>query len=101
MNELELSKKYLNTSNEVLGFADIELLQGLIRFHSDLYYNKNEPIISDFEYDELFKKLEFLEKKFNIDTKQTSLVGAEIVTSTFAKVKHSRPMISLANTYNA
>jgi NAD-dependent DNA ligase len=32
--------------------------------HSDLYYNKEEPIISDYEYDELFKKLETLESKF-------------------------------------
>jgi DNA ligase (NAD+) len=41
--------------------SDTKKLQDLIRHHSDLYYNKDEPIISDFEYDELFKKLEILE----------------------------------------
>jgi len=54
--------------------ADTKKLQDIIKYHSDLYYNKEEPVISDFEYDELFKKLEFLENKYNLDTKQTSLV---------------------------
>lgn len=80
--------------------SDTKKLQDLIRHHSDLYYNKDEPIISDFEYDELFKKLEILEWKFNLNSKQTSLIWAEIWESTFLKVKHSRPMISLGNTYN-
>jgi DNA ligase (NAD+) len=74
MNELELSKKYLNTQEKDLNFEDLEPLQTLIKFHSDLYYNKDEPIISDFEYDELFKRLSFLEKKFKVKAKQTSLV---------------------------
>jgi DNA ligase (NAD+) len=74
MNELQLSKEYLNTSKESLSFEDIKNLQYLIKYHSDLYYNKEAPIISDFEYDELFKKLEYLEKKFNVNVKQTSLV---------------------------
>jgi DNA ligase (NAD+) len=74
MNKLELSKKYLNISENELIFTDIKSLQKLIKYHSDLYYNKEKPIISDFEYDELFKKLEFLEKKFNVNAKQTLLV---------------------------
>jgi len=43
---------------------DFKKLQDLILYHSDLYYNKDEPVISDSEYDSLFKKLEYLEKKF-------------------------------------
>jgi DNA ligase (NAD+) len=71
---LELSKKYLNTSEKDLTFEDIKPLQELIKYHSDLYYNKEAPIISDIDYDKLFKKLEFVEKKFNVNIKQTSLV---------------------------
>ncbi|MDD3144576.1 MAG: NAD-dependent DNA ligase LigA [Candidatus Gracilibacteria bacterium] len=97
---LELSKKYLKMSFEELKEQDLKKLQDLISYHSDLYYNKDEPIISDSEYDSLFKKLEYLEKKFGVKNKQTSLVGADIIESTFEKVKHSRPMISLDNTYN-
>jgi DNA ligase (NAD+) len=71
---LELSKKYLNIDKNDLKKKDLKFLQTLISYHSDLYYNKDEPIISDSEYDDLFKKLEYLEEKYNIDFKQTSLV---------------------------
>ncbi|MDD3793629.1 MAG: NAD-dependent DNA ligase LigA [Candidatus Gracilibacteria bacterium] len=97
---LELSKKYINLDNNSLKKEDIKVLQSLISYHSDLYYNKDEPIISDSEYDILFKKLEYLEEKYKSDFKQTSLVGSDILESTFEKIAHSRPMISLDNTYN-
>jgi DNA ligase (NAD+) len=71
---LELSKKYLNTPKETLIFEDIKPLQELIKYHSDLYYNKESPVISDVEYDELFEKLKFIEEKFNLNIKQTSFV---------------------------
>lgn len=100
MNELELSKHYLSLEiNDFLIF-DIEKLATLLEYHSDLYYNKEQPIISDYEYDQLFKKLQVLEEKFGIKEGQTHKVGSDISESTFAKVKHSRPMISLDNTYN-
>ncbi|MDD3646073.1 MAG: NAD-dependent DNA ligase LigA [Candidatus Gracilibacteria bacterium] len=99
-NKLELSKKYLNTSLDNFNLEDVKTLAELIEYHSDLYYNKEEPIISDYEYDELFKKLTLLEEKFGVSKKQTEKIGAELQESTFAKVKHSRPMISLDNTYN-
>lgn len=97
---LELSKKYLKMTLDELKEQDLKKLQDLISYHSDLYYNKDEPVISDSEYDSLFKKLEYLEKKFWIKNKQTSLIWADIIESTFEKVVHSRPMISLDNTYD-
>jgi DNA ligase (NAD+) len=72
----------------------------LLLYHSDLYYNKNTPIISDFEYDYLLKILQILEKKFQQEEKFTQRVGSDILSSTFEKVAHSHPMISLDNTYN-
>ncbi len=100
MNQIELSKHYLETSENVLTKTDIETLASLLEYHSDLYYNKENPVLSDFEYDMLFKKLQFLEEKFHIWEKNTHKVWSTITQSTFAKVKHSRPMISLDNTYN-
>ena len=97
---LNLSKKYLKMDISMFSLADTKKLQDIIKYHSNLYYNKEEPIISDFEYDELFKKLESLEWKYNLNSKQTLLIWADIWESTFEKVKHSRPMISLWNTYN-
>ena len=97
---LELSKKYLNMDISEFSLKNTEKLQELIKYHSNLYYNREEPIISDYEYDELFKKLTLLEEKFEIKLKESLNVWAEIDESTFNKVKHSRPMISLGNTYN-
>ena len=97
---LNLSKKYLNIQKNDLNKYDIINLQKLIKFHSDLYYNKDEPIISDSEYDNLFKKLEYLENKYKIKNKISENVWSELKESTFQKVKHSRPMISLDNTYD-
>lgn len=100
MNQLEQSKYYLQLQENNFQAEDTKKLAELLKYHSDLYYNREAPIISDFEYDELFKKLQFLEQKFWIEEAQTLKVGSEVLWSTFSKVKHSRPMISLDNTYN-
>ena len=102
MDYLTKSKEFLNKKIDDFSLQDTKILQKLIKYHSDLYYNKEQPIISDKEYDDLFKKLEFLENKFknNLDYFQTKKIWAEIIESSFKKVKHSRPMISLDNTYN-
>ncbi len=100
MKELELSKHYLQRENKDFTQEDVIKLWNLLSYHSDLYYNKETPIISDYEYDELFKKLQFLENKFWIKEAQTLKVWSDIIQSTFEKVRHSRPMISLDNTYN-
>ncbi len=81
-------------------------LQEVLQYHSDLYYNQNTSEISDKQYDDLLKKLEQCEKKFskqmkvNNIIKKSDTIWAELVESSFKKVKHSRPMISLGNTYN-
>ena len=98
----ELQKKEISE----FSFEEVLELQKVLEFHSDLYYNKETPEISDKEYDDLLKKLEKLEQNFsNIFEekkieKKSNKVWAELVESTFKKVKHSRPMISLWNTYN-
>lgn len=97
---LNLSKNYLKMDIWEFSIDDIWKLQELISYHSDLYYNKEEPIISDYEYDELFRKLKILEEKFWVISKTTEMVWSDILESSFQKVKHSRPMISLDNTYN-
>jgi len=56
----ELLTKELDSFNKI----DVLSLSEIISYHSNLYYNKEESVISDYEYDELFKKLEILENKF-------------------------------------
>ena len=36
----------------------IETLRAQLRYHADLYYRKDAPEISDYEYDALFRELE-------------------------------------------
>lgn len=73
-----------------------------IRKHDALYYQHDKPIISDAEYDALRRKLEDLEKKFpelQTPDSPTQKVGAAPL-SKFAKVRHSVPMLSLANAFS-
>ena len=41
----------------------INQLSDVLRFHEHRYYVKNDPLISDFEYDSLFKLLQKLEQE--------------------------------------
>lgn len=68
---IKQSQEFLEKNNDLFTKDEVNKLAKLIEYHSDLYYNKETPIISDFEYDELFKKLEFLENKFDIKNKQS------------------------------
>lgn len=97
---IEKSNYYLSKNKDEILVFEINDLQKIIEEHSNLYYNKEAPVISDFEYDELFAKLRYAEEKFWVDLKETSKVWAILKESSFLKVAHSRPMISLDNTYN-
>lgn len=93
--------KQLQQQNEVTIFQ-IEELKEVLRFHEYNYYVVNESLISDFEYDSLFKKLEFLEKENpSLITKDspTQRVGNSL-NGDFEKVQHLVPMLSLENSYN-
>lgn len=74
-----------------------------MQFHERQYYVKNEPLISDKEYDILFQGLKELEtsseitKRFDSPTQRVS----SDLSSEFELVNHFTPMLSLANSYNA
>ncbi len=75
----------------------------LILKYNHHYFNLDSPLISDSEYDGVKKNLIQLEEKFNYLKKYGSIksqVGAPI-TNKFKKIKHSIPMLSLSNTFNA
>src|SRR5262245_34505758 len=80
----------------------IEKLRDEIRYHNDRYYIHEDPVISDVEYDMLVKELEALEAanpEFASDESPTRQVSGR-AAETFAKHVHSRPMLSLDNTYS-
>lgn len=65
----------------------------------DAYYNKNESLISDQEYDALFDKLAALEQQTGIvyANSPTATVGYAVV-SKLQKVAHNHPLLSLGKT---
>ena len=73
-----------------------------IRRHDELYYTRSAPELSDAEYDVLRRRNEAIEARFP-DLKRadspSDRVGAPPASS-FAKVRHSRPMLSLGNALN-
>src|SRR5678809_267663 len=83
--------------------GDINALRDVLRFHEYRYYVLNDPLISDFEYDQLYKQLEKMEaedpSKITADS-PTQRVGNSLNTE-FITVPHLVPMLSLENSYNA
>jgi DNA ligase (NAD+) len=80
----------------------IEKLRKEIEYHNYRYYVLADPVISDEEYDKLIKKLIELEKKypeFQSPDSPTQKVGGGLISG-FRTVAHSKPMLSLDNTYN-
>ena len=83
--------------------AQVDDLRGVLRFHEYRYYILNDPLISDYEYDQLYKSLEKIEQS------NTSLITpdsptqrvAKGLTKEFPTVQHLVPMLSLDNSYNS
>lgn len=101
---LKVTKEFL-TSVNVMSFdsTNIEALRSILRFHEYRYYVLNESLISDFEYDQLYKLLEKIEQNNPaLITKDspTQRVGSSL-NDGFATVQHLVPMLSLDNSYNA
>src|SRR3954470_1133761 len=82
---------------------DIDELREVLRFHEQRYYIQNDPLISDFEYDQIYKQLEALEKEnpdLIVADSPTQRV-AKGLTKDFPSVQHLVPMLSLDNSYNS
>src|SRR5215467_5134219 len=81
---------------------NIAQLREKIRKHDRLYYQDTAPIISDREYDRLYKELIDLESQFpNLRTPDspTQRVGGKPLLA-FSQIQHRAPMLSLDNTYS-
>ena len=81
---------------------EIESLTVKIHEYNQLYYVENNPVISDYDFDQLLKRLEALEIEFPeyaLENSPTKRVGGDL-TKKFETVLHRFPMLSLSNTYS-
>ena len=94
-----LAKEYITNPHTI----ELDSLKKLLKFNEYQYYVLNEPLISDYEYDQLYQQL------ISIESANTSLitpdspsqrVGNSLNTS-FVTIPHLVPMLSLENSYNA
>ena len=70
--------------------------------HNENYYDKNNPIISDKDYDELKIDIIELEKKYDFldhNNSPSKIIGFK-PSKNFKKVKHKIPMLSLSNAFS-
>ena len=80
----------------------IEKLREQINFHAHRYYDLDDPLIADSEYDQLFQellKLEELHPELATPDSPTQRVGGKPLAE-FKTVRHSHPMLSLENAFN-
>lgn len=77
-------------------------LTNLIQYHDNLYYQHDNPEISDAEYDALRLKLRAIENLFpnlmRLDSPSLKVSGE--VSQQFAKINHRQPVLSLDNAFD-
>ena len=94
-----LSKKYISSPATA---NDLKELRDLLVFHERKYYIEDSPLISDFEYDILYKQLVSLEEQYPeqiTPDSPTQRVSTDL-SGDFPPVQHTVPMLSLDNSYN-
>lgn len=82
---------------------DIESLRDILKYHEYRYYILSDPLVSDFEYDQLYKALEKIENENPglITNDSPTQRVAKGLTKDFPTAQHLVPMLSLDNSYNS
>ena len=81
---------------------EIEQLRYQLHQYNYNYYIKNEPTISDYDFDQMMHRLQVLEvahPEFSDPNSPSQRVGSDL-NQEFTQVAHKYSMLSLANTYN-
>lgn len=88
--------------NDKTILKEMKELASQIEYHSNLYYQKSQPEISDQEFDKLFDSLRELEEKYphlKLENSPTDKVGSDL-DNRFEEVEHQIPMLSLDKVYS-
>lgn len=76
---------------------EYEELVKVIEYHNNLYYNEDDPEITDYEYDQLTQKLKKMEKEYpSLVTKSspTQKITGKVKRELGISVEHKIPMLS-------
>lgn len=117
IKKIQQQSKLFLKSTSVDDVQAAEELRNVLRFHEHRYYIQNDPLLSDAEYDILYKQLEQFEALHPESVTKdspTQRVGKGLIKDLpvrqaglatgqagFPKVQHLVPMLSLQNSYNA
>jgi DNA ligase (NAD+) len=83
--------------------TEYEELVKTIKHHMDLYYNQDEPEISDYEYDQLMQRLKAIEKEhpeFVTADSPSRIIGGTAKREAGVKITHNVPMLSIEDVFN-
>ncbi len=81
---------------------ELASLRKEIRYHNDRYYNQDNPIISDYDYDQLMLRLKKLEQEYPeliTPNSPTQMVGGQAKRTAGVLVPHDVPMLSLQDVF--
>ncbi|MGE7368234.1 NAD-dependent DNA ligase LigA [Neorhizobium sp. NPDC001467] len=92
----------IDTLNEEAASAELERLAKELARHDALYHGHDAPEITDAEYDALKRRNSAIEERFPqlIRADSPSIKVGATPLATFAPITHSRPMLSLDNTFS-
>jgi DNA ligase (NAD+) len=95
----QITKQFLATPLSI----ELPILKKVLQFHEYQYYVVNAPLISDYEYDQLYQVLLNIEatNPDSITPDSPSQRVGNSLNSNFETVPHLVPMLSLENSYNA
>ncbi|MCI8634704.1 MAG: NAD-dependent DNA ligase LigA [Eubacterium sp.] len=85
------------------GKEKIDRLRAQIEYHSNLYYNEDNPEISDYEFDQLMQELKQLEQEhpeYVNEESPTQKVGGKAKRQAGVLVRHNVPMLSLQDVFS-
>ncbi|PLU65422.1 hypothetical protein BMJ22_27740, partial [Sinorhizobium medicae] len=95
-------RKPVEQMTEAEAAEELAFLAAELSRHDMLYHGKDDPEISDADYDALKRRNDLIEERFPALIREDSpsqKVGAA-PSLTFAPVVHARPMLSLDNSFS-